>query len=194
MGAGPSIQGAEVLVAVVADDETRRAALCGAFAGDARHRVVCSTSLEHAAAQLAGRRVDLLVGLGAASEDWERFRALAACVPRAVRVLVVADPSPAGAALLPASVVDALARLAPGTDRAAGDDDRRRLACLTMRERQVLALTAQGFSIKEIAHRLHRSYGTVASHRAHIMEKLDLHDRVALTRYALRMGCDAEHG
>ena len=59
---------------------------------------------------------------------------------------------------------------------------------LTPREAEVLALTAGGFSMKQIAHKLHRAHGTVARHRANIMRKLGLHDRVALTRFAIRNG------
>jgi DNA-binding NarL/FixJ family response regulator len=58
----------------------------------------------------------------------------------------------------------------------------------TPREAEVLALTAAGFSMKQIAHKLHRAHGTVARHRANIMRKLGLHDRVALTRFAIKHG------
>ena len=66
--------------------------------------------------------------------------------------------------------------------------DRRRLGLLSEREREVLVLTAGGHSMKEIARRLNRAYATIATHRTRIMQKLDIHDKVALTRFAIRCG------
>ncbi len=60
------------------------------------------------------------------------------------------------------------------------------LAQLTERELEVLKLTAEGHSIKDIARKLHRAQGTIARHRENIMTKLKIHDRVALTRFAIR--------
>lgn len=65
---------------------------------------------------------------------------------------------------------------------------RSRLELLTGRERQVLGYLAQGLSKKEIARLDGTSVKTVDHHCQHIMEKLDLHDRVELTRYAIREG------
>ena len=59
---------------------------------------------------------------------------------------------------------------------------------LTAREREVLRLVAQGYSNGAIAARLHLSPKTVDSHRARVMDKLDLHSRAALTGYALHQG------
>ncbi len=59
---------------------------------------------------------------------------------------------------------------------------------LTDREREVLVLIAQGQTNAQIASRLSISIKTVQTHRAHIMEKLDLHDRSHLVRYAVRKG------
>lgn len=59
---------------------------------------------------------------------------------------------------------------------------------LSEKELEILRLTAEGLSIKEIAHTLSRAYGTVTRHRANLMNKLNLHDKVALTRYAIRTG------
>lgn len=59
---------------------------------------------------------------------------------------------------------------------------------LTAREREVLALIADGFSNKEIAERLVLSVKTVDRHRENIMRKLNLHTRVELTRYAMEKG------
>ncbi len=59
---------------------------------------------------------------------------------------------------------------------------------LTKRERLVLRLVAEGFSTKEIADQLHISIKTADKFREHIMRKLNLHDAVKLTRYAIRAG------
>jgi two-component system response regulator NreC len=59
---------------------------------------------------------------------------------------------------------------------------------LTWRERQVLRLVAQGYSNSEVAERLGISAKTVDSHRTRLMDKLNLHSRAALTRYALEYG------
>ena len=62
------------------------------------------------------------------------------------------------------------------------------LADLTSREREVLALVADGRSNREVAETLFISEKTVERHRANVLEKLGLRDRVALTRYAIRWG------
>jgi len=59
---------------------------------------------------------------------------------------------------------------------------------LTSQERAVLQMIAEGFSSKEMAERLGVAPKTVDNHRAHLMEKLDLHNVAKLTRYALRLG------
>ncbi len=59
---------------------------------------------------------------------------------------------------------------------------------LTDREREVLVLIAEGLTNAQIASRLFISVKTVQTHRTHIMEKLDLHDRSHLVRYAVRRG------
>jgi two-component system, NarL family, response regulator NreC len=59
---------------------------------------------------------------------------------------------------------------------------------LTEREREVLQLVAEGRSNQEIADALVVSIKTVQTHRAHIMEKLDMHDRTELVKYAIRTG------
>lgn len=59
---------------------------------------------------------------------------------------------------------------------------------LTARERELLKLIAEGRSNKEIADRLVISVKTVLGHRTKIMEKLDLHNRTELIKYAIRKG------
>jgi len=59
---------------------------------------------------------------------------------------------------------------------------------LTAREREVLMLVADGLSNREIAEHLTLSLSTVQTHYAHIAEKLNLHNRTELVKYAIRHG------
>ncbi len=59
---------------------------------------------------------------------------------------------------------------------------------LSGREREVLQLIAEGNSIPQIASLLSISKKTAEAHKTHIMEKLNLHDKVGLIKYAIRMG------
>ncbi len=59
---------------------------------------------------------------------------------------------------------------------------------LTLRERQVLQLIAEGKTTKEVAALLGVSVRTGESHRARIMEKLEIHETAGLVRYAIRQG------
>lgn len=59
---------------------------------------------------------------------------------------------------------------------------------LTRREIEVLKLVAEGWSSKEIADDLVLSVKTVERHRADILHRLGMRDRVDLTRYAIRRG------
>ena len=67
-----------------------------------------------------------------------------------------------------------------------GEDDP--LDKLTEREREVLSYTVEGYSSSEIGKKLFISPKTVDTYRARIMEKLDLHHRSELVRFALRKG------
>lgn len=71
---------------------------------------------------------------------------------------------------------------------ASGEPKRRKHASLTNREREVLRLTAGGYTNQEIAELLVISPKTVDTYRQRIMEKLDLHHRSELVKYALRTG------
>ena len=59
---------------------------------------------------------------------------------------------------------------------------------LTSREEEVLKLVAEGHSSKEIAEALFISVKTVERHRANMLHKLGMRDRLDLTRYAIRAG------
>ena len=59
---------------------------------------------------------------------------------------------------------------------------------LTGREAEVVKLIAEGMTGRQIADILGISEHTVERHRANVLEKLGLRDRVALTRYAIRRG------
>ena len=78
-------------------------------------------------------------------------------------------------------VSEYLRRVESGEDLASYDG-------LTDREREILQLIAEGKTAANIAEDLHISPHTVHSHRDNIMTKLDLHDRAALIRYAIRRG------
>jgi DNA-binding NarL/FixJ family response regulator len=66
-----------------------------------------------------------------------------------------------------------------------GDEPR-----LTDRETEVLRLVAKGLSYRQIAERLSVSHRTVQNHVQHTLGKLQLHNRVELTRYAIEQGLD----
>src|SRR3990170_3273976 len=73
-------------------------------------------------------------------------------------------------------------------------DEERRLDQLSDREKEVLKLLAEARSNRDIAELLHLSVKTVMSHRASIMEKLDIHNRTELVKFAIRAGLtDAGH-
>ncbi len=74
-------------------------------------------------------------------------------------------------------------RLAAGPDDAGPNAPR-----LTDRETEVLRLVAKGVSYKEIAERLTVSHRTVQNHVQNTLNKLQLHNRVELTRYAIERG------
>ena len=78
-------------------------------------------------------------------------------------------------------VSDYLRRVEEGADSADYDG-------LSEREIEVVRLIAEGLTTTQISEALHVSPYTVQSHRDHIMTKLDLHSRVALTKYAIRKG------
>ncbi|MGQ9585704.1 MAG: response regulator [Anaerolineae bacterium] len=69
-----------------------------------------------------------------------------------------------------------------------GERSEDRDSSLTDREREVLILVAEGYTNRQIADLLGISPKTVDVHRANLMRKLNLHNRVEVTRYAIRHG------
>lgn len=76
---------------------------------------------------------------------------------------------------------DYLRRAEAGQERASYDG-------LTDRERQILKMIADGCTNQQIADLLCLSVKTVQAHRGHLMEKLNMHDRTELVKYAIRKG------
>ena len=198
-----------VLLAIVADEAEDREALSSAFAEEPKLRVISSCSLDLAPGVIGGQPIDAIIGFVDDERSWRRFRSLAGRFPEQLSVLMVTDPDEVGAVadgdvlnavvgLTRQSIAQEAASIAAGAAREFGvlgtplsmadPVDRRLLEQLSDREREILVHTAHGLTIKEIARAIHRSYGTVATHRNKIMDKLGLHDRVALTRFAIRTG------
>jgi DNA-binding NarL/FixJ family response regulator len=63
---------------------------------------------------------------------------------------------------------------------------------LTERETEVLRMVAKGMSYRQIADRLVLSHRTVQNHVQNVLRKLQMHNRVELTRYAIERGLDAD--
>jgi two-component system response regulator NreC len=59
---------------------------------------------------------------------------------------------------------------------------------LSDREREILQLIAEGRSVPEIASHLCISKKTVEAHKTHIMDKLNIHDKVGLVKHAIKIG------
>lgn len=59
---------------------------------------------------------------------------------------------------------------------------------LTPRQREILPLIAEGHTVRAMAQSLNISVKTVETHRAQLMERLDIHDVAGLVRYAMRRG------
>ncbi|MDH3626667.1 MAG: response regulator transcription factor [Acidobacteriota bacterium] len=81
------------------------------------------------------------------------------------------------------TVAGELAALLQSGEGLESEDDYERLS---KREKQVLTLLADGKTSREIAKYLNISIKTAMTHRAHVMDKLNLHSRAALIKYAFR--------
>ncbi len=67
-------------------------------------------------------------------------------------------------------------------------EERDSYSALTEREREILKLVAEGLTNSQIGELLFISPKTVDTHRTHIMDKLNLHSRAELVKYAMRRG------
>lgn len=81
------------------------------------------------------------------------------------------------------------ARVIVGKDgQSLGEATSSRMSTLTPRELEVLRYLALGMSKKEVAQTVHISVNTVNRHTSSLMNKLNIHDRVQLSRFAIREG------
>jgi DNA-binding NarL/FixJ family response regulator len=71
-----------------------------------------------------------------------------------------------------------------------GDDEPAPENALTAREIEILKMVAKGMSYRQIAERLVVSHRTVQNHVQNTLRKLQMHNRVELTRYAIAQGLD----
>ncbi len=85
--------------------------------------------------------------------------------------------------LHPAIAGELVDLVASGRSLDEDDDDR-----LTAREKQVFKLLAEGKTSRDIAKYLTISLKTAMTHRANLMQKLEMHSRAELIKYALRKG------
>ncbi|HHP7236253.1 MAG TPA: response regulator [Desulfobacterales bacterium] len=83
-----------------------------------------------------------------------------------------------------AQVVEKLMQKQPGSPKITDSN----YDSLTAREQEIMALLAEGHSVREIAERLHISQKTVENHRSNIYSKLEIHNSIELMRYAVRLG------
>ena len=80
---------------------------------------------------------------------------------------------------------------APGRDDAGGSgggQERASAAALSQREREIVALVAQGYKNKEMAEKMFISEQTVKNHLHNIFDKLGVSDRLELALYAIHKG------
>lgn len=77
--------------------------------------------------------------------------------------------------------------------RVALGEEQKSYALLSRREKEILGLIGEGNTYREIAGRLLISINTVQTHRLRLMEKLNLHSRAELMKYAVRLGLMREY-
>jgi DNA-binding NarL/FixJ family response regulator len=146
---------------------------------------------EEATRRIVRSHPEIKVLILSAHEEWERVRS--ALQAGALGYVV---KSAASAELIEAihALRDGRGYLSPAVAHhvvdalGAGEAPRSPLAQLTEREREVLALIAEGLSSKEIAARLGHSPKTAETHRASVMRKLGVHKTSSLVRIAIREG------
>jgi DNA-binding NarL/FixJ family response regulator len=99
----------------------------------------------------------------------------------ATELLLAAREVERGVTYLSPSITQLVARGMLGDQQASAE-------VLSSRERHVLQLIAEGKTTKEIALQLGVSIRTGESHRANIMDKLNIHETAGLVRHAIRIG------
>jgi DNA-binding NarL/FixJ family response regulator len=104
------------------------------------------------------------------------WRDLAAAIRSVAHGGLVLDPEVARSAIAEPTVA-----MPPGSPAEAYE-------ALTSREKQVLRLVAEGRSNKDVADALDISVKTAMTHREHLMQKLGVHNRTEIYRFALRAG------
>lgn len=75
-----------------------------------------------------------------------------------------------------------------GVDAQENLDSQPTLERLTMRQREILQLIAEGYTTQEMANLLNISVKTIETHRMQLMDRLDIHDIAGLVRFAIRVG------
>lgn len=169
-----TLEGADVDVVVAVVDAPSRLALPAASDGD----------------PVAQRWILLLDGDADVVAEWVR-RGARAVLPRDAEgqeILAAIDAVHAGLAVVPASVADALtARAARGTPRLTSASTAE-AAPLSPREREILALLAEGMGNKIVAARLGISEHTVKTHVASIFQKLGADTRAEAVAIGARTG------
>jgi len=105
------------------------------------------------------------------------------------------DADPVELELAVAAVARGDTYLSPPVSRHVIDDYVRRVSdrrgpldSLTARQREVLQMIAEGNTTRQMAQVLGVSAKTIETHRAHLMERLDIHDIAGLVRFAIRTG------
>ena len=121
-------------------------------------------------------------GLRAGASGFLLKDALATDLVSAIRAVVAGD------AVVAPSATRRLIERFLDSGRLPEQNAAQRLAVLTEREREVLALVAQGLSNAEIAGQLYLSEGTVKTHVSHLLGKLGLRDRVQAVVLAYETG------
>jgi len=101
---------------------------------------------------------------------------------------VLKDADPAELELAIAAVSRGETYLSPAMSKHLVADQPDPLERLTSRHREVLQLIAEGNTTKAIAAKLKLSVKTIETHRAQLMDRLDIHDVAGLVRFAIRVG------
>lgn len=162
-----------VLLDLDLGDESGAAIISELLAAVAEARVIILTGLRDPDVH---RKAVMLGAMGVVSKE------------NAADVLIKAiERVHAGEAWLDPSIVAGVLYEVSGKSKK-GDREAEKIATLTNREREVVALIGQGIKNKEAAERLFISETTVRHHLTSIFDKLEVSDRVELLLYAMRHG------